>query len=157
MTSVSRTLILHRVWYWPLYVMTAAVVYTWVWSLKYGSYLFNPRPFILKYLSMWGNNIQKCKFNLQLLIWHSFGTWSTHTLSVCLPCKCSPGVSMKKYPQWQFEDKQEIQSISPIPVPDLCRAISGDDVSSQHLKGRGFSSSIHTQQTKALYGNTVAW
>lgn len=47
-------------------------------------------------------------------------------------------------------------SILPIAVPDLCCAISGDDISSQHLKGRSFSSSVHTQQTKALCGNTVS-
>lgn len=52
---------------------------------------------------------------------------------------------------------KKFTGILPIPVPDLSRAIGGDDVSSQHLKGRSFSSSIHAQQTKALYGNTVAW
>lgn len=42
----------------------------------------------------------------------------------------------------------------PIPVPDLCCAITGANISSQHLEGGSFPCSIHSQQTKALYANT---
>lgn len=38
----------------------------------------------------------------------------------------------------------------PIPVFNLCCAISGANISSQHLKSGCFSCSVHSQQTKAL-------
>lgn len=44
--------------------------------------------------------------------------------------------------------------ILPIAVPDLRRATGGPHVSRQHLKGGGFSCSVHSQQTEALRANT---
>lgn len=42
----------------------------------------------------------------------------------------------------------------PIPVLDLCCAVSGANISSQHLERGCFSCSIHPQQTKALQADT---
>lgn len=38
----------------------------------------------------------------------------------------------------------------PIPVPDLCCAIGGTDISSKHLEGGSFSCPVDSQQTEAL-------
>lgn len=55
-----------------------------------------------------------------------------------------------KFALYVHDDEQIIMISLPIPVPDLCCAISGANISGQHLEGGCFSCSVHSQETKAL-------